>query len=301
MSIVPKTDHILQHPEKTLQSADPIFQDCVVKSGIRPDITALNFHPINGIALYDHLYRDTDPTTNSSSGSSRAKRNYAKCESAYGWICNGRVRQLGGEPLALDKKGKPRRYHQPHGKPLEIFFPFITVEVWQLVADKAGLSMPEFPTAGLNEEAIGFWDWVRETNCPVALTEGEKKAAALISRGYAAIGLPGIHTGYRVTERGETVKKIDGTEYQRATARKLHDALQPLDTAGRQITVLFDYRVGNYARSPEFKAASTLSKLFKNAIALIGILPGPHKGVDDFLVAGGDVDKVIAEAGLKPA
>ncbi|MEG4048480.1 plasmid replication protein, CyRepA1 family, partial [Microcoleus sp. Pol17_C1] len=159
-----------------------------------------------------------------------------------------------------------------------------------------GLSMPDFPAVGLNGEALGFWDWVIASGCPIVITEGEKKAAALISRGYAAIGLPGIHTGYRVTERGETVRKPDGTEYQRVSARELHATLQPLDTAGREITIIFDHRVGDYSQSPEFKAASTLSKLFKSAIAKIGKLPGPAKGVDDFLVAGGDIDAVIAEA-----
>jgi len=221
---------------------------------------------------------------------------------AYGWISsNNRFRQLGGAPIALDLKKstgvwEPRRYHQPNGKPLEIFFPRITVRIWKLVAEKAGLSMPEFPVIGLKGEALQFWEWVENTNCPVILTEGEKKAAALISRGYAAIGLPGINSGYRVTEKGDWVTKPDGTQYQRATAWELHLALQPLDTAGREITIIFDYRAGDYSESPEFKAASTTAKLFKNARAKIGELPGPLKGVDDFLVAGGDIDAVIADA-----
>ena len=221
---------------------------------------------------------------------------------AYGWISsNNRFRQLGGAPLALDLKKstgvwEPRRYHQPNGKPLELFFPRITVRVWKLVAEKAGLSMPEFPVIGLKGEALQFWKWVEDTNCPVILTEGEKKAAALISRGYAAIGLPGINSGYRVTEKGDWITKPDGTQYQRATAWELALALQPLDTAGRVITIIFDYRAGDYSESPEFKAASTTAKLFKNALAKIGELPGPLKGVDDFLVAGGDIDAVVADA-----
>ncbi|MEG3842972.1 plasmid replication protein, CyRepA1 family [Microcoleus sp. herbarium14] len=277
-------------------TAQLAYQDCVVKSGIDPGIYRLDFEPASGRAVYDLLYRDTDPTTNSSGGSAQAKRNYTKCEDAGGWIANGRFRQLDGSPIAFDKKGRPRKYFQPQGKPLEIFFPSVTVAVWELVSHKSGLSMPEFPVVGLNGEAIGFWEWVKITNCPIVITEGEKKAAALISRGYAAIGLPGIHTGYRVTERGDWVTKPDGTQYQKAAARELHAALQPLDTVERQITIIFDYRVGDYSQSQEFKAASTLSKLFKSAIAKIGKLPGPAKGVDDFSVAGGDIDAVIAEA-----
>jgi hypothetical protein len=277
------------------------YQDCVVKSGINPDVYHLNFEPASGRPVYDLLCRDTDPTTNSSSGSAQAKTNYTKCENASGFIVNGRFRQLAGPPLAFSKKestGKwePRKYHQPYGKPLQIFFPRITVKIWELVADKAGLPMPESPTLGIDGEALEFWEWVKTTNCPIIPEEGEKKAAALISRGYASIGLPGIHTGYRVTEYGAWVTKSDGTQYQKAIAWKLHSELEPFDTEGRIITTIFDYRAGDYSQSPEFKAASTLSKLFKRAIVKIGKLPGPDKGVDDFLVAGGDIDSVIAEA-----
>src|SRR4028119_2348945 len=331
----------LQQANKALQSPIELaYQDCVVKSGVDPDVYHLNFDPAAGSPVYDFAYSDTDPTTNSGI-SIEAARNLARCDGsagyflgnnfylpsdlagntkaarygiikskgiyrpegppAYGWICNNRFRQLGGAPLALDLNKstgvwEPRRYHQRKGKPLEIFFPRITVRVWKLVAEKAGLSMPEFPVIGLKGEALQFWKWVEDTNCPIVITEGEKKAAALISRGYAAIGLPGINSGYRVTEKGDWVTKPDGTQYQRATAWELHPALQPLDTAGRVITTIFDYRAGDYFQSPEFKAASTLSKLFKNAIAKIAQLPGPDKGVDDFCVAGGDIDAIISGA-----
>ncbi|MEG4104115.1 hypothetical protein QUA25_26765, partial [Microcoleus sp. Pol17C6] len=143
-----------------IEGIDLSFHDCVVKSGINPKIYTLNFEPVSGRAIYDLLYRDTDSTTNSSSGSAQAKRNYAKCEGASGFIVNGRFRQLTGEPIAIDKKGRARRYYQPQGKPLEVFCPLVTVEVWRLVAAKAGLSMPDFPAVGLNGEALGFWDWV---------------------------------------------------------------------------------------------------------------------------------------------
>jgi hypothetical protein len=321
--------------------ADLAYQDCVVKSGVDPEVYLLNFDPASARPAYGLLYSDTDSTTNSGI-SIEAARNLARCTGsagyflgnnfyllsdlagntkaarhgiikskgiyrpegppAYGWISsNNRFRQLGGAPIALDLNKstgvwEPRRYHQPNGKPLEIFFPRITVRVWKLVAEKAGLSMPKFPVVGLKGEALQFWKWVEDTNCPIVITEGEKKAAALISRGYAAIGLPGINSGYRITEKGDWVTKPDGTQYQRATAWELHSAIQPLDTAGRVITTIFDYRALDYSESPEFKAASTLSKLFTNAIAKIGELPGPDKGVDDFLVAGGDIDAVIADA-----
>jgi hypothetical protein len=327
--------------EFTIQDIENLaYQDCVIKSGVDPDVYRLNFNPASETAVYEQVYGDSDKTTNSG-GSIEAARNLARCTGspgyfldnnfyllsdlagdtkaarygiikskgifrpegppAYGWIGNNRFRQLGGAPIALDQKKstgvwEPRRYHQPKGKPLEIFFPRVTVRVWKLVAEKAGLSMPEFPVVGVDGEVIGFWEWVKATKCPIVITEGEKKAAALISRGYAAIGLPGINSGYRVTEKGDWVTKPDGTQYQKATAWELHSALQPFDTVGREITIIFDYRTGDYSQSKEFRAASTTAKLFKNAIAKIATLPGPDKGVDDFCVAGGDIDAVLSAA-----
>jgi hypothetical protein len=321
--------------------ADLAYQDCVVKSGIAPDIYPINFDPASGSPVYGLLYCDTDPITNSGI-SIEAARNLARCTGspgyflgnnfylpsdlagntkaarhgiikskgiyrpegppAYGWICkNNRFRQLGGAPIALEQNKstgvwEPRRYHQPKGKPLDIFFPRITVRVWKLVAEKAGLSMPEFPVVAPNGEALQFWEWVKATGCPVVLTEGEKKACGLISRGFAAISIPGINTGYRVTEKGDWVKKADGTEYQKAVARELRSELQEFDTPGREFVILFDFCKGNYSESPEFKAATTTAKLFQSAIAKIAQLPGPDKGADDFCVAGGDIDAVISAA-----
>jgi hypothetical protein len=277
------------------------YQDCVIESGIRPEIFLLNFEPTDSaLTIYDLLYRDTDPTTNSSSGSAQAKRNFNKCEGVAGFIVGGRFRQLSGPPIAFSKKksGKwePRRYHQPLGKPLEIFCPKVTVAVWREIAAKHDLPMREFPVVGIGGEALQFWDWVVSSGCPIIITEGEKKACCLISRGYAAICVPGITSGYRVTERGEWIEKPDGTRYQKAIARELRSDLQIFDTPGREITILFDFRTGDYSQSPEFKAANTLGKLFRSAIAKIAQLPGPDKGVDDFAVAGGDVNAVIRAA-----
>ncbi|MBD0314191.1 MAG: DUF3854 domain-containing protein, partial [Microcoleus sp. T3-bin5] len=253
------------------------YQDCVVKSGIPPEIYHLNFEPASGIPVYDELFRDSDKSTNSGS-SIEADRNLARCtgdagyfyknkfwllsdlcgaskdaingnikskgifrpegQPAAGWMCkgNGRFRQLAGAPIALDDKGQPRRYHQATGKPLEVFCPKVTVAVWREIAAKHNLPMPEFPVVGIGGEALGFWDWVVATKCPVTITEGEKKACCLISRNIVAIGLPGITTGYRVTEYGEEITKPDGTTYRKAIARELCEVLQALDTAERVIT-----------------------------------------------------------------
>ena len=288
------------------------YEDVVVRSGVVPDIFRLNFEPAIGTPVYEQVFADSDKATNSGR-SIEAARNLARCNgsqgyflgpnfyilsdlagatkaarngiiksegifrpagpAAGGWIANGRFRQLTGAPIALDEKGKKRRYFQSIGKSLELFFPAVTVPIWESIAEKAGLPMPEFPVVGVGGKALYFWEWVESSGCPIVITEGEKKAALLISRGYAAIGLPGITTGYRVTERGETITKPDGTQYQRAIAHELHEALKPFDTKGRVVFFTFDYRDGNCFETPEFKAASTTSRLFANVTCKIALLP----------------------------
>ena len=311
------------------------YEDVVERSGVRSAIYYLNHETAIGVDVYESIFADSDKTNNSGI-SLEASRNLARCmgdtgyfykgkfwllsdlcgasndarngsikskgvprpagSAAGGYIVNGRFRQVTGAPIALDEKGRPRKYHQAKGKPLEVFLPNVDVIAWEEIATRYNLPMPEFPVIGLNGEAIEFWSWVEVTNCPIVITEGEKKAEALISRGYAAIGLSGIHTGYRVTEYGEEITKPDGTTYRKATARELLPELQEFDTEGREIIILFDFRKGDYSQSQEFKAACTTAKLFRRAIAKIALLPGPDKGVDDFVVAGGDVDAVISAA-----
>jgi hypothetical protein len=43
--------------------ADLAYQDCVVKSGVDPDVYHLNFDPASGTAAYEQALRrqDTDP------------------------------------------------------------------------------------------------------------------------------------------------------------------------------------------------------------------------------------------------
>jgi hypothetical protein len=112
--------------------------------------------------------------------------------------------------------------------------------------------------------------------CPIVITEGEKKAAALISRGYAAIGLPGINSGYRVTERGT------GNETRRHTisegnAWELHSALQPFDTVGREITIIFDYREGIIRRVENLKQQTPQPDCSRVRSSKLGSYPAPAK------------------------
>src|SRR6476660_9269236 len=61
------------------------YNDLVVKSGIFPHIAQLNFESIEGEAVYEHQFRDTDATKNTG-GSLDAARNFARCTGGAGYM-----------------------------------------------------------------------------------------------------------------------------------------------------------------------------------------------------------------------
>lgn len=128
-------------------------------------------------------------------------------------------------------------------------------------------------------EDTQFWAWVERFELPIQVTEGEKKAAALLSHGYPCIALTGINIGVRT-------KDSDGNRLWRP---ELIADLQRFACKNREITVCFDHE-------PRFKQLRDLEweieklKLcFGRARAKVRVaeLPGPEKGIDDFLVAQG--------------
>ncbi|MEP1076578.1 DUF3854 domain-containing protein [Leptolyngbya sp. PL-A3] len=123
----------------------------------------------------------------------------------------------------------------------------------------------------------GFWPWVHSYNVPVIITEGAKKAAKLLSEGYLAIALPGITMGVRTRQDGVPCLP------------HLIPDLQFFATPERRVYICFDYEtkpktIQNVARETE-KLKQQLSKA--GCKVKIVSLPGPQKGVDDFIVAQG--------------
>ncbi len=122
---------------------------------------------------------------------------------------------------------------------------------------------------------ISFWEWVKQhPEIPIILCEGEKKAACLLSLGFVAIALPGIWNG--------RVGKQDFDE-------RLHPDLVPMAQAGRKFIILFDYETSSKTRWSVFQATVRTAKAIESAgcECEVALLPGPEKGVDDFVVGRG--------------
>lgn len=122
-----------------------------------------------------------------------------------------------------------------------------------------------------------FWEWVKKhPEIPIILTEGEKKAACLLSLGFVAIALPGIWMG-RVKDR-ET-----GIDY-------LHPDLMPMVQKGRKFVILFDNDPKPSTQEAVSKATLYTGRVIEAAGAKceVAFLPeGSAKGVDDFVAESG--------------
>ncbi|MFM6202318.1 MAG: DUF3854 domain-containing protein, partial [Dolichospermum sp.] len=84
------------------------------------------------------------------------------------------------------------------------------IHIWQMMSDRHNIPIDKYQS---------FWEWVKDhPQIPVTITEGAKKAAALLSCGIVAIGLPGINNGYTYDgsytfENGKKVKARTGPNY----------------------------------------------------------------------------------------
>lgn len=232
-------------------------------------------------------------------------------EHLAGWIFQGADPLNNGETMewgALKSSnprsvnGKKIKYEHPQKVNTRAFFPHLTWRAGYQIAVKCGLaeeylervqiayikpngfcipdSIQDIPNRWLKRNIDkGFWQWVKsKIGIPIIITEGAKKAAALVSAGYVAIGLPGIWNGRRV-DKDATTK----TSY-------LIPELQFFAQKGRTFIFCFDRDEKPSTRKAVRSAIWHTGKLLFDAGCQVKVLSWdlPHKGVDDLLVAKGE-------------
>jgi hypothetical protein len=118
------------------------------------------------------------------------------------------------------------------------------------------------------------------------VVEGIKKADCLTSLGRLVIGLSGVWNWGRKRKRG-------GAKYGRPELLPDWDVV-PLE--GRKVYILFDadYREKQNVALAILRLAERLTE--RGAHVYIINLPGPEKGIDDYVVTGGDVETLENEA-----
>ena len=257
-------------------------------SGVDPQLTQLNVIPLAGYRPLNYLLSaNTLPRRNDGRVSSALLKRYNHVY-AGGWWCSG-IDILTGktDPWGCFKPLQPRRsinqqklikYEHPPQTPTGIFALRVSQEIWQRIANRYHLEIvPE--SIQLDQPDLGFWDWIIDhSEVPLCITEGVKKAGALLSAGYAAIALPGIYSGYRVP-KDEWGNRIGSS--------RLIPQLQKLATPQREIYITFDQDTKPNTIKAVQGAIQQLGYLFSRANCIVKVItwnPQLGKGVDDLIV-----------------
>lgn len=275
------------------------WQEWVIGSGVDPKLTALNVRSLSGPSVYEYLLCALPQTARRNDGRLRDGylKRYAHAEAGAWWVSGldplndwlamdwGRMKpdypRAYWDKTTQQQTQKPVKYESPPKTPNRVTYLRMPLHLWRLVSLRYDVPMPENIVITSEGEALGFWAWVMaHPEIPVILTEGEKKAGCLLSLGFVAIALPGIWNG--------RVGKED--------LERLHPDLVPMTQKGRKFVVLFDYESKPKTKQQIFQATRrTASAIVQLCCQCeVALLPGPEKGIDDWVVAlGKKADKAV--------
>jgi len=268
-------------------------------SAVAPELAAANVQTLQGWPVLEALAGERlallggQASQYATAETANILRPLEPLAAAGGWWCSGLDPLADWAPMAWgcfrpdaprwdQEKEAPRKYEHPAKVAARSFWLRVPSSIARLVADRYGLELPPEVAADGRGDRGAFWRWLSQTPAlPLLLTEGAKKAAALLSIGVPAVALPGIWNGApknRDTGRPELLADL---------------AAVPL--ADRPLWVLFD--ASDKPKPAEPIAADRLGRLLAAAGALVrvGIVPGTHgKGADDHLAAGGSWEALAA-------
>lgn len=222
---------------RPINTDKPYFQEWL-NSQVDPEIIELNVKYIKGRTALEYLLGNAlekigegQKTPHSQQYTTtpvqRLLAKYTHVEDGGWWasgvdILNGFKESDWGcfkpdNPRLDNEKKKPIKYEHPPQQPTEIFALKVPDSIWKNISHHF-----ECP---IGKEA-SFWEWVlKNPSVPVVITEGAKKAGALLTAGYAAIALPGINNG---------LVKVGDSEWE------LGPHLKAFAQDGRQILFAFD-------------------------------------------------------------
>lgn len=253
--------------------AEGFYQECVGGSGISPDLYADAVRIVE-----DSGYWEPNRALNhrvSQFWQTRRPHSFGAIAGFYQET--GELWQAKAKHPRLDQDGDPIKYEYPLGAPLRAYLPSVNRATRRAIASRYGLKMPE----------VGrFWDWVEQhPEIEIVVTEGAKKALALLSLGYVAIALVGVNGGVLKWE------KIGGVKLRRLQPELIPD-LARFAVEDRQITLAFDQDAKATTRNGVERALADLSFHLEWKGATVKITSwngedGRCKGVDDLIVNAG--------------
>jgi flagellar biosynthesis regulator FlaF len=269
---------------------DPKHYKEWLDSAVDETLTQLNVKSLFGTAAIEHLIYALPDTERRNDRRLRDRwiNRYSHTEKGGWWISGldplndwqpmewGRFKPdfplMGFDKEAQKSTGKPVKYESPAKTPNRVTYFRVPLHIWKMVAKRYNVLMPEHIIVTPEGEAIGFWAWiVAHPQIPITLTEGEKKAAALLSLGIVAIALPGIWNG-----------RVGLGELE-----KLHPDLIPVAQTGRDFIILYDYETKPKTRRAIYQATCRTgwAIIRQGCRCKVALLPGQEKGIDDWIVA----------------
>ena len=270
-------------------------------SAIALDIAALNFrswNPFNENDLdevFTLLVAEPEHRNNGTLAG-RSANELANTLRSGGWIFEGYL-GVSVKPDSPRKsaEGKIIKYESPRGAGnQQLFVPRVSIRIASEIAAKLGVIRNLNPILTPSAEDTEFWDWFLSTSLPLIISEGAKKAAALVSAGYPAIALNGIW-GWGTNEKdmfGEVERGSCGE-----SLKVLNSDLEPfLDD--REIVLALD-RDDSPVTVRKVEAAKTRfrEEMEGMATGVTQLKWSGYKGIDDFIAAKGvkALDKIYAK------
>ncbi|MEA5469334.1 DUF3854 domain-containing protein [Spirulina sp. 06S082] len=267
------------------------------RSAIDDKIAALNFKSLNEEESYEHLVYALPQEDRRNDGRLRSGILKQYQHFAHGgWWCKTVDPQTGDERLfgqfkpnnpRTDKKGKIIKYEAPPKAKTEAFFLEPTIEAWEKIAKRYDREFQFLPTW----KTADFWRWIKVCNIPIFITEGAKKTAALLSAGYAAIGIVGIWNGCPKVQTSENLDPVP----------QLIPDLELFATEEREIYIAYDSDQKPETRNTVLYATKRLGRLLAEKGCQTHVInwdPALGKGVDDVIKKHGleTFEKLVSQA-----
>ncbi len=276
------------------------WNEWVHSSAVDSKLTSLNVVSLKGFEPYERLLYGLPTSERRNDGRARdwVLRRYAHCEHG-GWWCAGIDIQLrrpqyeesqwgtfkpdeAKQEIEYNrqghfKKSKLIKYEHPLKTETEIFALSVPLHLWKAIATRYDVPLPENIVVTPQGRALGFWAWVIDhPSIPIIITEGAKKAGAILTAGYVAIALPGVFNGYR-QPKNDWGHKI-GNPY-------LIPQLQAFAQKDRPIIFCFDHDPKTKTAINVRKAIALTGKLFERSGCSASVITWncPEKGVDDLI------------------
>ncbi|MEM1368907.1 MAG: plasmid replication protein, CyRepA1 family [Cyanobacteria bacterium P01_H01_bin.15] len=261
------------------------------QSCVDEQLTRLNVIPLQGQLALEHLlYAESLPRRNDGRVSERLMERYQHAEQG-GWWCSG-VDVLTGTPdmWGCFKPDTPRldrdrrkviKYEHPPKVPTGLFALRVPRHIWERIAERYNVKLRD-KDIDSEQPDLGFWTWfLAHPEVPLFITEGAKKTGTLLTAGYAAIGLPGIHSGYR------SPRDSDGTRIGRSA---LIPHLKRLAGQQREVYIAFDQDTQGTTVQAVNAAVRKLGQLITKAGSQVKVVTWPAdlgKGIDDLVANHG--------------